>query len=510
MDYNNWGTALLGLALVYWIVATLAMYLRELLALWFNTRAKGMQLYIRRMLGREGEGDSLAEQVLQHPLLQSQHTAVISLKKPAEAPSYIPSGLFAKALIDVIATAAKNKESGKTELGAGTTRWDFSAIEAILTDPKQKEAAAATTGSEGTAGTDTAHEGSDNQPLPIIPDTVRQALAPLLARANRDVDAFEAQVAAWFDATMDRTSGWYKRRTTIVLLGISLLLVSFFNIDTLMLAKHLSANPELRRALAREAEIVLSAGDSDKAAEKLKAMVIPAMARSSLGSSQLEALSASQISGEGMVKDFGRTWAAAVGLKAMLCPESKMAERPETCNETKLIEKLDVLVTVGNNSRWCPAAKPIDARTDATQLANCECFVDALKHLQEPLAAFLDKGREEEARAKDIFAALPHVGFLGIKGEFWIASAKEEAQPHEDCSKEPVSWQCKILHPPMQWLSLKLGVLHLPVQWLFLKLGGLLITVILTGFGAPFWYDLMGRLASSRATGPKPEPGAMT
>ena len=70
-----------------------------------------------------------------------------------------------------------------------------------------------------------------------------QALA--LARTN---------VEKWFDATMDRTSGWYKRNVQLVLFIIGLFVVSLLNIDSLRIANTLWREPTIRQALVAQAE----------------------------------------------------------------------------------------------------------------------------------------------------------------------------------------------------------------------------------------------------------------
>jgi hypothetical protein len=39
-----------------------------------------------------------------------------------------------------------------------------------------------------------------------------------------------------------------------------------------------------------------------------------------------------------------------------------------------------------------------------------------------------------------------------------------------------------------------------------MKAAGLAITVLAVSLGAPFWFDLLNKLANLRASGPKPQP----
>ncbi len=68
-----------------------------------------------------------------------------------------------------------------------------------------------------------------------------------LARARTNVET-------WFNDTMDRASGWYKRRTQWVLLGIGIIVAILLNVDTIHTAATLWREPALRQALAAHAE----------------------------------------------------------------------------------------------------------------------------------------------------------------------------------------------------------------------------------------------------------------
>ena len=46
------------------------------------------------------------------------------------------------------------------------------------------------------------------------------------------------------------------------------------------------------------------------------------------------------------------------------------------------------------------------------------------------------------------------------------------------------------------------------LRWLAFKLLGWLMTALAVSIGAPFWFDLFGRLVNLRATGAKPAPPA--
>jgi hypothetical protein len=67
----------------------------------------------------------------------------------------------------------------------------------------------------------------------------------------------------------------------------------------------------------------------------------------------------------------------------------------------------------------------------------------------------------------------------------------------------PIGWTA-----PHQQNAVSLDPRHVPAgfpQWL-LKLLGWTLTVAALAFGAPFWFDALGKLARLRNTGDKPKP----
>jgi hypothetical protein len=70
--------------------------------------------------------------------------------------------------------------------------------------------------------------------------------------ASHDVVAFRAGVEEWFNHTMDRASGWYKRRTQLMLLILGLAIAIGLNVDTIRVTQRLWTDAPLRSAVAEE------------------------------------------------------------------------------------------------------------------------------------------------------------------------------------------------------------------------------------------------------------------
>ncbi len=86
------------------------------------------------------------------------------------------------------------------------------------------------------------------------PDAIPPALKPLLDQAKGDVQQELASIMKWFDDTMDRVSGWYKRKVQLILLVLALIITVYLNVDTISLINSLSNNAILRASIVSAAQ----------------------------------------------------------------------------------------------------------------------------------------------------------------------------------------------------------------------------------------------------------------
>jgi len=77
--------------------------------------------------------------------------------------------------------------------------------------------------------------------------------------AQGDVDKFKTMLEKWFDETMKRTTGWYKKYTQIILLVVGLSLAIVFNVNTIEIVHKLQKDPTLRAQLVARADNFLKA-----------------------------------------------------------------------------------------------------------------------------------------------------------------------------------------------------------------------------------------------------------
>jgi hypothetical protein len=78
-------------------------------------------------------------------------------------------------------------------------------------------------------------------------------LRSLWQEAGADINTFKSKLEQWFNDTMDRASGWYKRYTRIILFIIGLIVAIAFNVDTIAIHRILSTNKPARDQMVQMA-----------------------------------------------------------------------------------------------------------------------------------------------------------------------------------------------------------------------------------------------------------------
>ena len=92
----------------------------------------------------------------------------------------------------------------------------------------------------------------DPETVSINPNTAL-FLQSLWRDAGADINVFRTKLEDWFNETMDRATGWYKKYTRMVLLIVGLIVAYVFNVDTIAIHKILSTNKPARDELVQMA-----------------------------------------------------------------------------------------------------------------------------------------------------------------------------------------------------------------------------------------------------------------
>jgi hypothetical protein len=82
---------------------------------------------------------------------------------------------------------------------------------------------------------------------------LKKVLTLYIEQANGDLQRFKLLLENWFDDTMDRVSGWYKKQSYKISIMIGFLLAMTFNVSTIQIVKKLSKDKVARAALVENA-----------------------------------------------------------------------------------------------------------------------------------------------------------------------------------------------------------------------------------------------------------------
>jgi hypothetical protein len=83
-----------------------------------------------------------------------------------------------------------------------------------------------------------------NRPESMIQGDTRVLLLTLIDEAEGNMEKFRKSLEQFFDGSMERLSGWYKRMVGKILLVLACLLVVVLNIDTIQIVKQLWNDPK--------------------------------------------------------------------------------------------------------------------------------------------------------------------------------------------------------------------------------------------------------------------------
>lgn len=209
-----------GLIFLFLLLSLVCSSIKEALETVLKYRARFLYEGLIEMLGDANRTDMVAA-FYSHPIINALFHGEYNPKDIGNLPSYIPARAFSLALLDLIHPAQAQ-------------------IEARISVPEADRPALAV------AQLQEAVNKMQNE-------TVRGALLPIIAVAGDDIAAVREHVEAWYNATMDRISGWYKRRTQIIIAIIGLLLAVLMNVDAISIARYLYTDQIQRSVIVAHA-----------------------------------------------------------------------------------------------------------------------------------------------------------------------------------------------------------------------------------------------------------------
>lgn len=221
----------LGLIFLFFLLSLICSTTNELIAGVLAWRAEFLEKGLRSMLAGAGDpqdAQPLVNELAAHPLIQGK---VATLEEPGAR------GL--RGLISSLRARVVRQRPFPSYLNSKTFALVFLDTFAPPTDGSDHDLLAR------------AQAYADSLPAG---DPVRRALTAFLAQADESVHRFRRSVETWFDLTMDRVSGWYKRRTQAALLVIATIVTLAFNADALQVGRSLWNDDAVRAAVVAQAQ----------------------------------------------------------------------------------------------------------------------------------------------------------------------------------------------------------------------------------------------------------------
>jgi hypothetical protein len=202
----------ISLVLVFFVLSVMVSAIGEVVNTILSRRSRLLEEAIHKALNQEGNTNWGS--------LLYQNALVDNLKRKAgKLPSYISAATFHAALVsEILKEYRKTNSTGGTVPAAGQVFDEFLKAVQTLKDGK-----------------------------------VKYLLISIL-NESADMKTFKEQLCKWYDEYMERVTGWFSRKTKIIIAIIASILVIVLNIDTIRIAKKIWTNDALRTSLVRQAE----------------------------------------------------------------------------------------------------------------------------------------------------------------------------------------------------------------------------------------------------------------
>jgi len=212
----------IGLVFCYASVTLIVSSINEGIASALKLRSKTLLVGVKSLLN-DKNFQGLAKGIYNHALVNPMEPGTAKTERELRnKPSYIEPQHFALALIDILQTVPGNFAQLGTDINN-------------IADPQLK-----------------------------------QLLQRLYMQASGKIENLQNEVADWFDASMERVAGAYKRQTQLTCFLLALLIAGLFNIDSIHLFGSLWQHP----ALAEEVRSIPAGSDVAEALKGLKELPI--------------------------------------------------------------------------------------------------------------------------------------------------------------------------------------------------------------------------------------------
>ncbi len=233
----------IGLFLMYLVLSMITTVIQEAIANVLKLRASNLFRGIENILDDKAYQD-LAEKVYKHPMIyrfyKGDHRRwKIGFLSWDNGPAYIPSETFVIALLDTL------RDTKYIAAPAGQAK-----------DPDYLQ---------NPRGFAELIKDSKNIVASLPAGNLRTSLMLLVSDAESEIGAVKHRLEGWFDSSMDRVGGWYKRTAQFLAIGIGIIMAVSLNADSINVVKRLWGDQPLRVAIAEHAGAYMAALEAQQA-----------------------------------------------------------------------------------------------------------------------------------------------------------------------------------------------------------------------------------------------------
>jgi len=263
----------IGVVFVYLLLSLVCTALNEGISSVINKRGKNLFEGVKNLLN-DPDFTGLAQQVYHHGLVDGLSQNGSDPKVKTRLPSYMHSSNFSLALLDILGARGAIATSGPQGAVDAEAAVKLNAAREAAVESAKKlknldlfNKAAVTLEQSLAIGRTLAAQcpdplGNIQAGVNALPDGhSKESMLVLIDKTRREVKSLEHQAEAfrqnlegWYNNSMDRVGGWYKRWTQKVLLVLAFIVVFASNADTIMLVQRLTMDGAVRAALLSAAQ----------------------------------------------------------------------------------------------------------------------------------------------------------------------------------------------------------------------------------------------------------------
>jgi hypothetical protein len=304
-----------------------------------------------------------------------------------------------------------------------------------------------------------------SQTININPNTAL-FLKSLWQEAGADVEVFKAKLEQWFNDTMDRATGWYKRYTRVILFIVGIIVAWMFNVDTIAIHRILSTNKTARDQMVQMAISQKDNLNPDKVLNNQSDSLLK----------ETYKMVAADASKANDVLGLGKPWKDS----CKICNDSFPGKEDRKAKIKKEFEKRSAYI-----KPYVEASEVVDSSTK--QLNKIRDSI-ARGTINGAVKAVLDSIAAELVKKIDVAKAT-----LKIYENVDMAPVKDTLKKLS--ASYALSSRCDVIQKRkcLQYSPNQAGGWETLLGWL--------ITALAITLGAPFWFDLLSKLIDLRGAG---------